>query len=180
MNIPPSERLNYQLMTENDADLLLQLDQDPQVMKYINGGNLTTRTELTNVYLPRMKSYTNQSKGWGLWKVTISQTSEFIGWVLVRPMDYFSECPQFNNIELGWRFARQSWGKGYATEAAVAIKNALIRTGGVHKLLAIAVEENIASINIMSKLGMKYVKTDIHEDPLGDMEVAFYELEISR
>jgi RimJ/RimL family protein N-acetyltransferase len=39
---------------------------------------------------------------------------------------------------------------------------------------------NAASINIMKKLGMSYIKTDIHRDPLGDEEVVYYTLEINQ
>jgi len=178
MNVPPSERLSYQLMSEKDADLLFQLDQDSAVMKYINGGKLSSREQIESISLPRMKSYTNQAKGWGLWKVTLTETAEFFGWILVRPMDYFSDKPQYQNLELGWRFNRKSWGKGYATEAASALKHAIIQKGDVSKLTAIAMEDNRASLKIMINLDMQYVKTYTHKDPLGDMEVALYELEI--
>jgi RimJ/RimL family protein N-acetyltransferase len=180
MNVRSSERLSYALMTEQDADILFQLDQDSEVMKYINGGKLTNREQIESVFLPRMKSYTNQVEGWGLWKVKLTQTEEFLGWILVRPMDFFSDKPQYQNMELGWRFNRKSWGKGYATEAAIALKKAIIQKGAVSKLTAIAMENNCASIRIMLNLGMQYVKTYTHKDPLGDMEVALYELEIHR
>ena len=167
-------------MTEQDADLLFQLDQDSEVMKYINGGKLTSREQIENVFLPRMESYTNQVEGWGLWKVSLTQTSEFLGWILVRPMDYFSDKPQYQNLELGWRFNQKSWGKGYATESAIALRQAITLKGDVSKLSAIAIEDNQASIKIMLNLGMQYVKTYVHEDPLGDMEVVLYELGINK
>ncbi len=180
MNIPFSKRLSYTLMTEQDADLLFQLDQDSEVMKYINGGKPTSREQIENVFLPRMKSYTNQAEGWGLWKVTVTQTTEFLGWILVRPMDYFSDQPQYQNLELGWRFNRQSWGKGYATEAAIALKQAIMLKGDVSEISAMAMPDNHASVKIMTNLGMHYVKTYILTDPLGDMEVVYYQLDINK
>ncbi|MCF6194735.1 MAG: GNAT family N-acetyltransferase [Kangiellaceae bacterium] len=165
-------------MTEKDADLLFQLDQDSEVMKYINGGKLSSREQIERISLPRIKSYTNQAKGWGLWKVTLTETTEFFGWILVRPMDYFSYKPQYQNLELGWRFNRRSWGKGYATEAAIALKQSIIQKGAVSKLSAIAMEDNHASIKIMVNLGMQYVKTYTHKDTAGGMEVVLYELAI--
>jgi RimJ/RimL family protein N-acetyltransferase len=179
VNIHDSARLRYQLLSHDDADLLFQLDQDPQVMRHINGGKMTTMAEIQDIYIPRMESYRNEKQGWGLWKVTIKATEEFIGWVLVRPMDFFSDHPQPDNLELGWRFLRSSWGNGYATEAARAVQQALIEKGDVRKLSAVALEENTASIKVMTKLGMTYLKTAIHRDPLGDVELVFYELTIS-
>jgi len=179
MNITNSERLSYELMTRDDAKLLFELDQDVEVMRYINGGNMTTMDEIHKKYIPRLESYTNTEKGWGLWKVTILTDATFIGWVLVRPMYFFSDHSEPENIELGWRFKRSSWGKGYATEAANSIKQALIELGGINKLSALAYEDNVASVKIMQKLGMDYIKTDSLPEDGYDDELVFYELEIS-
>lgn len=179
MNIKSSLRLQFELMTVRDSELMYRLDQDPQVMKYINNGKLTSKQEIEQIYIPRMESYTNRDKGWGIWKVSVKDNNEFIGWILIRPMDFFTDAPEFDNLEIGWRFNRESWGQGYATEAATHIKQALVNKKSVNKLTAIAIEENKASINIMKKLGMKFVKKRIHRDPLGDQLVVFYQVEIS-
>lgn len=176
MKVIDSERLSFALMGPEDAQLLFELDQDVEVMRYINGGKMTTMQDVHDVFIPRMAKYTDANKGWGLWKVCLRSSHEFIGWVLVRPMDFFSENPQWDNLELGWRFKRSSWGKGYATEAAEQIKSALINSQDIKKLSAIAMPDNKASINIMKKLGMQYLKTDLYKDPLGDEVVVYYEL----
>ena len=174
MKIIPSERLQYALMGPDDAEELYVLDQDPEVMRYINGGHMTTRQEVQDIFLPRMAQYTRHDKGWGLWKLTTTADQQFIGWVLVRPMDFFNEQPHWHNWELGWRLMRQAWGFGYATEAARHILQQLSETQDVQVWSAIAMPDNMASINIMKKLGMIYLKTDIYSDPLGDEEVVFY------
>jgi RimJ/RimL family protein N-acetyltransferase len=94
-------------------------------------------------------------------------------------MDFFNESPQWDNLELGWRFKQSAWGKGYGTEAAKAIIAALQQQKGYRRFAAIALQGNDASCNIMKKLGMKYVKTDLHKDPLGDMEVLYYQLDLA-
>jgi len=179
MIVDNSSRLKYRVMTAKDAELLYQLDQNPNVMKYINGGKITSQDDIQNISLPRMKSYTNVDSGWGLWKVSLAHSSEFIGWVLVRPMNFFSDEIEYDNLEIGWRFKQEAWGKGYATEAAETLKQALITLGAVKKLSAIAMENNQASINIMKKLGMKYLKKDIHKGPFGDQKIVFYQLELT-
>ncbi|WP_369410423.1 GNAT family N-acetyltransferase [Neiella litorisoli] len=176
--VADSKRLQFELMSAKDAELLFQLDQDPQVMRFINGGKCTTREEIAKVYVPRMESYSNPAKGWGIWKVCLKANGEFLGWVLVRPMDFFTDTPQYNNLELGWRFHRKAWGQGYGTEAAQAIANAVIGLGEAKWLTAIALEDNHASIGIMKKLGMSYLKTGIHRDPLGDVEVVYYQCSV--
>jgi RimJ/RimL family protein N-acetyltransferase len=178
MKVNNSIRLSFSLMSRDDAELLYELDQDKDVMRYVNGGIITTREYLNDVLLPRMDTYRNEAEGWGLWKVIITETNQFIGWVLVRPMNFFSDAPEFDNIEMGWRFKRDSWGNGYATEAAQSIKVAILEQDRAKKISAIAFEENKPSINIMLKLGLNYIKTDIHKDPLGNHELVFYELNI--
>lgn len=174
MKVSSTERLELHLMADTDAELLYELDQNPNVMKYINGGKLTSMEDIEKVMIPRMNSYRNPPNGWGLWKVLKRNDKQFIGWILVRPMDFFNDSRNDNDIELGWRFKQESWGKGYATEAAEAVMTALIDLGIYEKMSVIVVPGNQASIRIMQKLGMKYLKTDIHKDPLGDMEVEYY------
>ncbi|WP_395374312.1 GNAT family N-acetyltransferase [Marinicella sp. W31] len=174
VSIPDSERLSYALMDASDADHLYDLDQDPAVMKYINGGKITSREEVDTVFLPRMAAYRDSEKGWGLWKISLLESNEFIGWVLVRPMHFFSEQPDWNDWELGWRLKQIHWGYGYATEAARQIMQSLSETQKLERFSAIAMPGNTASISIMKKLGMQYQKTDVHKDPLGDEEVVFY------
>ena len=108
VNIENSARLSYQLIDESDSEFLFQLDQNPEVMRYINGGVMTTREEIKNKFIPRLNAYKNADKGWGLWKVTIAENQQDIGWILVRPMDFFSEQPIWHDIELGWRFIQSS------------------------------------------------------------------------
>ena len=102
MKMNNSARLSYQLMTIDDAELLYQLDQDPEVMRFISDGNPSSRETIYNVLVPRMQKYLNSTKGWGIWQVNITETNEYIGWVLVRPMNFFSTSPEFDNLELFW------------------------------------------------------------------------------
>ncbi|WDE07794.1 GNAT family N-acetyltransferase [Thalassomonas viridans] len=176
MKVNNSQRLSFALMTSDDAQLLFELDQDVEVMRYINGGKITSMEEIKEIYVPRMQSYTNEQQGWGLWKVEITATGEFIGWVLVRPMEFFTDHPQHDNLELGWRFKQKAWGRGYATEAARSIIQALSEQTDVKYFSAVAMEKNAGSINIMKKLGMSFQKKELHKDPLGDMEAVYYQV----
>ncbi|MBW8190101.1 GNAT family N-acetyltransferase [Neiella marina] len=181
LQVKETSRLCFELMSENDAELMFQLDQDPQVMKFITRGKCPTRDDITNVFIPRMQAYTNPDKGWGLWKIMRRNSGDFLGWVLVRPMYFFDdEKPTaLDDLELGWRLHRRYWGLGYATEAAQAIADALIATGEINYLTALAMEENVGSIGVMKKLGMAYVKSDTHQDPLGALDVAYYRCAVS-
>ncbi|WP_144393523.1 GNAT family N-acetyltransferase [Pleionea sediminis] len=177
MKIEDSDRLRFRLMTKEDSELLWELDQDPEVMRFINGGKISTRSDIQNTMIPRLQAFSNFEKGWGLWQVNLKENGKFLGWVLVRPMHFFSELPEFENIELGWRFKREFWGQGYATEAAQHIMNAVSKDPTIKYFSAIALPENTASIKIMTKLGMSYIKTDHYHDSLGNHTVVFYRKE---
>lgn len=174
--INDSSRLTYRLMEQSDAQDLWLLDQDPEVMQFINGGKANSRSTIDSVFIPRMLSYMNPEKGWGIWKVSEKNSQEYLGWVLVRPMDFFSDAPKYEDIELGWRFFKNAWGKGYATEAASTIKDALTEQEDIGYFSALALKDNVGSINIMKKIGMNFIKEYLHQDPIGDFQAVHYQM----
>jgi len=178
LTIPDSARLSFRLMGQEDAQTLWQLDQDPEVMRFINGGEPNSIETILEVFIPRMQSYTDASKGWGIWQVNDKATQEYLGWVLVRPMDFFTDSPQFNDLELGWRFFKKAWGKGYATEAAIAIKNAVTEQNDIDFVSALAIEDNLGSIGVMKKVGMNFIRKYAHKDPIGDFIAVHYQMSV--
>ena len=69
--------------------------------------------------------------------------------------------------DLGYRIKKAFWGKGYGTEAAsMCIKDGFTRLH-LQRIYAEAYAENIGSIRIMEKVGMKYLKDTILEDAPG-------------
>lgn len=179
MNVKSSDRLSYRLLNENDGELLFQLDQNPEVMRFINGGKMTSRADIDNVFLPRLAGYTNSEKGWGMWGVFIEPQQEFIGWILIRPMEFFSDKPHYDDIEIGWRFMQKAWGKGFATEAAKQVMTAILPVNTQAKVLtALAMADNLGSINIMKKLGMHFDREGKHVGPNGECDVVYYQLSV--
>ncbi|MFC3032020.1 GNAT family N-acetyltransferase [Pseudoalteromonas fenneropenaei] len=179
MQLTNSARLSYRLMDELDGELLFELDQDPAVMRFLNGGVPTSMADINNLFIPRMMSYRNQAQGWGLWQCNKLDDGQFIGWILVRPMYFFGDNRDDQDLELGWRFKQIAWGKGYATEAAQHIANCLPQYNDLNALSAIAVEDNLGSISVMKKLGMQFVKKAHHQDPLWQAEVVYYRVLLS-
>ena len=173
MHITDSARLSYHYITESDTDFLWELDQDELVMKYINGGKKSSKEDIQNIFIPRVQAFSNFAFGWGLWRVDKLDDGESIGWILVRPFGFFTQHPETDNIELGWRFKQSSWGKGYATEAALTVKEALYEIG-VEQFSAIANPDNAASINIMKKLGMSFSHELEYKDKVFDETVVVY------
>jgi len=178
VNIEDSARLSFRLMGKADVQAFWELDQDPEVMRFITDGKPSSLETINEVFMPRLFAYRDAAKGWGIWQVTDKESQEYLGWVLVRPMDFFSNTPKSNDLELGWRFFKKTWGKGYATEAAVAIKDAFAKRNGIHFVSALALEGNIASINVMKKMGMTFIKKYLHNDPLGDFTAVHFQMAV--
>lgn len=174
MNVPRTARLNFKLMDENDSALLLELDSDPQVMEHLTRSKVSTINSIKDVFIPRMQAYRNPQQGWGLWQVNLNESDTFIGWILIRPMRFFTEQPDYSDIEMGWRFKRVSWGKGYASEAAAAVADAVTKNGDVKALSATALKANSGSIKIMEKLGMKFIEHYTHSDEFGELPAVLY------
>lgn len=178
MKIPTSTRLKYRLMTLADGKRLLDVDSDPEVMKFISNGIPTSEHDIDNIILPRLAKYLRPDKGWGIWEVCDKVSNEYLGWILVRPMHFFSPDPELDNWELGWRFKQSTWGKGYATESAKHIMHVLSTKHNIHLFTAIAVAENKASLQVMKKIGMSFEKSAFHADPLINMRMEYYRIKI--
>ncbi|MBL8922142.1 MAG: GNAT family N-acetyltransferase [Myxococcaceae bacterium] len=91
--------------------------------------------------------------GWGLWAVEVLGGAPFIGFVgLARP----TFEPFTNSVELGYRLARDAWGRGYATEAAIAAAAFAFTSLGLTELLAFTATTNGPSRRVMEKVGMRH------------------------
>lgn len=178
--IPSGPRLSFTLLTEQDAELLFEVDQDEEVMRYLNGGKRTSMQQITEIFLPRMAQYRNPERGFGIWQVRRVEDNAYLGWVLIRPMGFNTATPSEDDVELGWRFMRPYWGQGYASEAAEAVALAVTANNpAVNYLSAIAMPDNAGSIGVMRKLGMQFIKRYLHQDALGEVDAVLYRKKIN-
>jgi RimJ/RimL family protein N-acetyltransferase len=90
--------------------------------------------------------------GFGLYAVEVKDTGAFVGFTgLARPG---FDAPFMPAIEVGWRLARESWGNGYATEAAGAAVDHAFGSLGLDALVSYTTEWNRRSRRVMEKIGM--------------------------
>ncbi|HUC25087.1 MAG TPA: GNAT family N-acetyltransferase [Streptosporangiaceae bacterium] len=170
-----TQRLLLRRFSAADADYLVDLDADPDVMRFVTGGIPTSRAEIENEVLPAFLGYYEQYEGFGFWAVIEKASKEFLGWFHFRPRA--DAVP--GEVELGYRLRKSAWGHGYATEGS----RALIRKGftelGVQRVVAEAMAVNKASRRVMEKAGLRLTRTfhrrwpyHIEGDQFGDVEYA--------
>jgi len=147
-----SERLLFREFTLEDAELLYELNSDPEVTKYVHEPSTTKENAediIRNIILPQY------GLKLGRWAVHIKYTEEFIGWAGLK---YIAER---EIIDLGYRFKKEYWGRGYATEAAKTCISYGFTHLGLERIVAQAHVENTGSLNVIKKCGMKFLKEDI-------------------
>lgn len=154
-----TERLRLRRFIEDDAELLVDLDSDPEVMRYINGGRPTPRSEIVDDVLPAFMSYYERFAGYGFWAVEERSSNEFIGWFHLRPRP---DTP-VKDPELGYRLRRSAWGKGYGTEGSRALVDSAFRDHGAPRVYAETMVVNAASQAVMRKAGLRHIRT-FHQD----------------
>jgi RimJ/RimL family protein N-acetyltransferase len=150
-----TDRLVLRRFTKADADDLFDLDGDPEVMHFITGGRTTPREEIENDVLPAFLRYYEQGDRYGFWAAIEKSTGEFLGWFQFRPR----EGGDPDEAELGYRFKRSAWGKGYATEGSRALIHKGFTELGVRRVVAETMVVNAASRRVMENAGLEYVRT---------------------
>src|SRR6266496_1440561 len=92
------------------------------------------------------------------WAVHLRFGLEFIGWCGLKSMpETLPTGRQGNEINLGYRFMRKFWGKGYATEAAFACIQYGFTGLDLQQIIGRALTGNLASIKVFEKCGMKFL-----------------------
>jgi RimJ/RimL family protein N-acetyltransferase len=170
-----THRLVLRRFTAGDADLLVDLDGDPAVMRYINGGEPTSRDEIVDDYLPAFLSYYDRYAGYGFWAATDRSDERFLGWFHLRP----GEGAAPDEPELGYRFRRDAWGRGYATEGSRALIATAFADLGAERVYATTMAVNVGSRRVMEKAGLRFVRHFVADWPVridgdehGDVEYA--------
>ena len=154
MTILTTPRLRLEPFTDDHLDGLNAMNSDPEVMRYLSGQPETR--EQTQAVIERVKARWIDT-GYSWWAIVECDTGEVVGagalQNLRREMTPLPDrdCP----LEIGWRLRRDRWGRGYASEAAVAIVDHAFDTLNPDELLAVCDPANTASSDVMKRLGMQ-------------------------
>lgn len=136
------------MLQKGDESLLFPLHSDPEVMLKIKSPDkdIEQTRQRVNEILQYMKNHPHH----GLYLAFLED--EFIGWGVLTHIEAKEEHP----IEVGYRLHKKFWGKGYATEIATFLKGIAKEKLGLKTLCGITAEDNLASINVLKKIGMQW------------------------
>ena len=150
------ETLRLRLLSwhEDDWVQLKPIAQDPEVMRYISDGQPWPDERIREFVARQVACF--ETRGFCLWRLIDKHTQDMIGFCGLQPL------AETQDIEIGWWLARTCWGKGLATEAAREAMRDAFERAHLQRIVAIAQPENLASIHIMKKLGMRFARETTH------------------
>jgi len=160
-----TERLVLRRWRERDLDPFAAINADPQVMEYMPS---TLTRERSAALIERFERFFEQH-GYGLWAVEIPGEAPFAGYVGINPVEI--DVTFAPAVELGWRLGRAFWGRGIASEAAIAAIAFAFERLGLGELVAYTAVINARSRRLMERLGMTHDPAeDFHHPgiPAGD------------
>lgn len=148
--IVETERLILREFDEGDAESFYLMLSDPAVIRYTGdpGGGLTSVEQALEVLRSRpIADY--RSYGYGRWACVFKASCEVIGFAGLKYL------PDLHEVDLGYRLLPAYWGQGLATEACRAVLDYGRTRLGIGRIMALVDPENVASVRILEKLGLK-------------------------
>jgi RimJ/RimL family protein N-acetyltransferase len=146
-----TDRLVLRSWTVNDGDrsAFQRLNNDPDVMRYFPHRRTSQESDdLLNLILTM-----NAQQGYGWAAVCLKTSNTPIGFAGIAPVNYF-DAAFLPADEIGWRLLPEHWKQGYACEAGAALLSHGFADMGIKRIVAFAVFDNVASINVMKRIGM--------------------------
>ncbi len=141
-------RLTLRCFREADLAPYAALNIDPEVVEHLGG------QPFSREYTEEIAEWANglyKREGIGLLAVERSEDSAFLGMCGLHHLDAYPD-----DIEIAWRFAREHWGYGYATEAALAWLDYGFNVKKLPSVISTTDEQNARSIGVMERLGMTF------------------------
>ncbi|GAA3967203.1 GNAT family N-acetyltransferase [Gordonia caeni] len=151
-------RLRLRPVAAADLHHLSALDADPEVMRFVSGGQATSAATIADWVIPRMQTQ-QREHGTGMWVLsaispppgTAAGDGAFLGWVQLRTPRHSAA----GELELSYRLHRWAWGHGYASEAAAALIAVMFTGTGATRIFAGTHVVHTASRRVMERLGMR-------------------------
>jgi RimJ/RimL family protein N-acetyltransferase len=159
-----TERLVLRKPRLADAADLAVAYADPEVMRFMGDGSTATPAEVEK----GIAQWLERWDSWGMSLLSLERRED--GRVLGRA-GFLRWDPETwevggHETELGWLLGREHWGHGYATEAALALRDWAFRDRGLTRLISLINHGNLRSIRVAERIGERYERdVEIHGKP---------------
>lgn len=178
-------------LADRHLDLEIELDSDPEVLRYLSA-RADTPDEVAASHATRM-ALARKVPGLGFWmafgtdggapgstRPEAEDDGDFIGLMMLPPAHGPDQPDDPTVADLGYRIQRRYWRQGLATEASLALLRHAFETVGVRRVIAQTMAVNKASRGVMVKVGMSYVRTYFpdFDEPLPGAEQGEVEYEL--
>jgi RimJ/RimL family protein N-acetyltransferase len=178
MTVHETPRLALRHLTEADAQLLFDLDEDPEVIRYTGRGSTVFADYVERVRTVYFPQYARNPRR-GVFAATEKATGEFVGWFILRPATGHKFAALLgwvrdDEMEIGYRLKRAAWGRGLATEGAAALVADALADPTVPRVVGCALVTNAASCRVLEKVGL--VRAGAASLPEFDAPAALFEL----
>jgi [ribosomal protein S5]-alanine N-acetyltransferase len=154
-----TERLLLRPFCLDDIEPSYVMNLDAEVSRYTADGGVVSREEIKRRIVENVFG-DYEKYGFGRLAVELKTENKFIGFAGLKYLDDLKE------VDLGYRFMKEYWGKGIATEAAKASVNFGFETLGLNKIVAMVLPENRSSIRVLEKLNFTFEKEFAEHDHL--------------
>jgi RimJ/RimL family protein N-acetyltransferase len=143
-----TKRLELRSATQADAPHLQALFSDPEVLRFLPPGPPWTLDDARTRIERRIRL--EAERGFATLIVLTRPGGTFVGSGGLLPVE------NTGDVELAYHLLPSAWGRGYATEAAIAILRFGFETAKLDTIVGVAFPENVASWKVMEKVGMEY------------------------
>jgi RimJ/RimL family protein N-acetyltransferase len=144
-----TERLVIRPLEERDADAWIEMLSDPEVRRFLPDFSPPTRETFPDAVARR--NAMERERNHTMWGVALKKTDAFIGQCGLVPVE--GKGPE---IEIAYHYRPDSWGHGYATEAAVAVLSYGFDTVQLDRVIAVVMPDNVSSCRVLEKAGMRF------------------------
>lgn len=144
-------RLRIRNWRDDDRPLFAEINADPKVMEFFP--RLRSRPE-SDALMDEARQRIDET-GLGFFALALKKTDEPIGFIGLARTDLAPFLPA-GTVEIGWRLAHRFWRNGYVTEAGEAMLHHGFVKHGLAEIVSFAVEQNIRSIAVMQRLGLRH------------------------
>lgn len=165
MKILETERLRLREITDEDAEFVLELLNEPGWIQNIGDRGVRT-IEDARRYIAEKLAASYERNGFGLYLVELKQTGASAGMCGLVRRD------SLEDVDIGFAFLERFWSRGYAFESASAVMDYAQNKVGLKRIVAIVSPDNQGSIKVLEKIGMHFER--MIKMPGDEEEIKFF------